>query len=93
VKGFIYLYTPLGTTLYRSLTHTGWYPQSITDSTSRFLATASTEGDSSASHDSGSLVTDARVELMSTYNTTNWVLGWRPFHANLLVFFSQADFN
>jgi hypothetical protein len=24
--------------------------------------------------------------------STNWVPGWQPFNANLLVFFSQADF-
>jgi hypothetical protein len=24
--------------------------------------------------------------------STNWVPGWRPFHTNLLVFFSHADF-
>jgi hypothetical protein len=42
------LYTPLGATLYRSLTHTDYFPLSTTVSSSRFLATASTEGDSSA---------------------------------------------
>jgi hypothetical protein len=24
--------------------------------------------------------------------STNWISGWRPFHTNLLVFFSQTDF-
>jgi hypothetical protein len=47
--GFIgHLYTPLGTTLYRTLTHTDWCPKSIRISTNRFLATASRERDSSA---------------------------------------------
>jgi hypothetical protein len=41
---------------------------------------------------SGPLVTAARAELLSTDNSTNWVLGWRPFHTNLLVFSSHADF-
>jgi hypothetical protein len=51
VNGFIdRLYTPLGTTHYRSLTHTDQCLQSIEMSTSRFLAMASAEGDSSASH-------------------------------------------
>jgi hypothetical protein len=40
MNGFIdHLYTPLGTTLYISLTHTDWYPQSITVSITRFLVT------------------------------------------------------
>jgi hypothetical protein len=53
--GFIdHLYTPLQTTLSRttlcrSLTNTCYCPRPITVSTSRFLATASTEGDSLAS--------------------------------------------
>jgi hypothetical protein len=42
-----HLYTPLGTTLYRTLTQL--CPQSTTVSINRFLATASTEGDFSAS--------------------------------------------
>jgi hypothetical protein len=29
---------------------------------------------------------------MSTDNSINWVPGWQPFHTNLLVFPSQADF-
>jgi hypothetical protein len=43
VNGFNdHLYTPLETTLYRSLTHADYCPQSITDFSGRFLATAST---------------------------------------------------
>jgi hypothetical protein len=41
---------------------------------------------------SGPLITAGRAELLSTENSTNWILGWRPFHTNLLVFSSQADF-
>jgi hypothetical protein len=41
---------------------------------------------------SGPLVTAAHAELSSTDNSTNWVPGWQPFHTNLLVFSSQADF-
>jgi hypothetical protein len=40
----------------------------------------------------GSLVTAACAELLSTDSSTNLVLGWRPYHTNLLVFSSQADF-
>jgi hypothetical protein len=40
----------------------------------------------------GPLVTAALAELLSTDNSTNWVPGWRPFHTNLLVFSSRADF-
>jgi hypothetical protein len=29
---------------------------------------------------------------LPTDKSTNWVPGWRPFHTNLLVFSSQADF-
>jgi hypothetical protein len=44
--GFIdHLYTPLGATLYRSLTHTDSRLQSVTVSTNCSLATASTEGE------------------------------------------------
>jgi hypothetical protein len=76
--------------IYRPLVYTTrYYPlqtndtqrlvsSSTTVSISRFLATASIEGDSSASPRSGPLVTAAR--------------GWRPFDANPLVFSSQADF-
>jgi hypothetical protein len=31
-------------------------------------------------------------KILSADNSTNWVSGWRPFHTNLLVFLSQADF-
>jgi hypothetical protein len=44
-----HFYTPLGTTLYKSLIHIDYCPQSVAVSTSRFLATASIERDSSAS--------------------------------------------
>jgi hypothetical protein len=57
--GFIgLLYTPLGTTLYRSLTHTDYCPKSITVFTSRFLAV------SSASRSHALFVTAARAELV-----------------------------
>jgi hypothetical protein len=39
------------------------------------------------------LVKAARAEILSTDNSTNWRLpGWWPFHTNLLVFSSLADF-
>jgi hypothetical protein len=41
---------------------------------------------------SGPLFTAACAELLSIDSSTNWVPGWRPFHINLLVFCSQADF-
>jgi hypothetical protein len=41
---------------------------------------------------SGPPITAACAELLSTDNSTNWVSIWRPFHTNLLVFSSQADF-
>jgi hypothetical protein len=62
----------------------------ITVSTSRFLATASTEGDCSASR-TQVLLSQPPVKN-SCQLITNWVPGWRPFHTNLLVFPSQADF-
>jgi hypothetical protein len=38
-----HLYTPLGTTLHSPLTHTDWFPQSVTVPTSRFLAAELTQ--------------------------------------------------
>jgi hypothetical protein len=38
------------------------------------------------------LVTTARADLLSTDNSTKWDPGWQPFHANVLLFSSQADF-
>jgi hypothetical protein len=65
-------------------------PSAITVSTSRFLGTASTEGDCSASR------TQVLLSQLPVQNScqliTNWVPGWRPFHTNLTVFSSQADF-
>jgi hypothetical protein len=29
---------------------------------------------------------------LAELDSTDWVPGWRPFHTNLLVFSSQADF-
>jgi hypothetical protein len=37
------------------------------------------------------LFTDS-LTILSVLHLTNWVPGWRPFHTNLLVFSSQADF-
>jgi hypothetical protein len=130
VNRFIdHLYTPLGTTSnYSAITdlHT---PQFITARTksfpaycvsnSRSLATASSSGDSSASHTY--VITVWRISLnwtlfftagLSALNwtglpsllsllytarfkcqpSTMWVPGWRPYHTNLPVFSSQADF-
>jgi hypothetical protein len=50
---------------------------------SHSLATASNDGDSSASH--------AQV-LLTQLPLQKWQLTWRPFHTNLLDFSSQADF-
>jgi hypothetical protein len=95
IHGFIdHLYTPLGTTLYRSPTNTDWCPRSMTVSTSRLLATASTEGDSSASH-AQVLLSQPPVQnscQLSTDISTSWVPGWRSFHTDLVVFSSHADF-
>jgi hypothetical protein len=87
-----HLNTPLGTTFYRSLTHTDSWPPSITVSTSRFLATDLTQWRFFSLPPSGPLVTAASVERLSIDNSTNWIPGWRPFHTNLLVFSSQAHF-
>jgi hypothetical protein len=73
--------------------HTDSCPLSTTVSTSRFLGKASTEGDSSASRTQVLLPQTPVQNSLSTNNLTNWVPGWRPFHVNLLVFSSQADFN
>jgi hypothetical protein len=59
---------------------------------SRFPATASTEGDSSASRTQVLLSEPPMQNSLSTDNSTNWVPGWRLFHTNLLVFSSQPDF-
>jgi hypothetical protein len=92
VNGLIdHLYTPLGTILYRSLTHTDQCPQSITVSTSRFLAKASRSGDSLASC-TQVLLSQTPVQNSSTGNSTNCFPGWWLFHTNLQVFSSQADF-
>jgi hypothetical protein len=40
---------------------------------------------------SGPFFTAARGELLTTDISIKWVLGWRPFHTNLLFFSSQAD--
>jgi hypothetical protein len=41
---------------------------------------------------SGPLLTSARTELLSTANSTNWIPGFRQFHAILLVLSTGADF-
>jgi hypothetical protein len=82
----------LVTTLYRSLIHKDYCFQSITVSISCFLATASIQGDSSASHTQVLLSQATCAEFLSAGNSTNWVPSWWPFHTNLLVFSSQADF-
>jgi hypothetical protein len=40
----------------------------------------------------GPLIAAARAQLLPIDNSTNCNRGWRPFHTNLLVFSSQADF-
>jgi hypothetical protein len=56
------------------------------------MAAASTERNSSASRTQILLSQPPMQNSLSTDNWTNWVPGWRPFHTNLLVFSSQADF-
>jgi hypothetical protein len=94
-----HLYTPLGTTSTYSVTANVHNSRITTASTKPFpaccgitncsLATASNSGDSSASH--------AQVlssQPPSQNSALNWQLpGWWPFHTNLQVFSSQADFN
>jgi hypothetical protein len=67
---------------------------------SRSLATASNSADSSASRDHVVTVQWISRKWALTYQLTtsfhftqlNFIPGWRPFHTNLLVFSSQADF-
>jgi hypothetical protein len=61
---------------------------------SRSLTTASNSGDSSASR-AQVLLTQPPVQNSTDYYwqlIINWIPGRRPFHTNLLVFSSQADF-
>jgi hypothetical protein len=105
--GFIdHLYTPLGTTLDRSLTHTDSCPQSITVSTSRLLAkdfntgtvTVSLNYTLQISHTESSFHSRilATTLFFTAFHTelfsTDWVPGWQPLHTNVLVFSSQAAF-
>jgi hypothetical protein len=71
--------------------HTDQFPQSITVSTGRFLAKASTEEGSSASR-TQVLLSQPPVQNSCHANSANWVPRWRPFFTKLLVFSSQADF-
>jgi hypothetical protein len=63
-------------------------------STSRFLATAYTERNFSAFRAQVPVSQPPVQNSLSTDNssTCNCVPGWRPFHTNLLVFSSLADF-
>jgi hypothetical protein len=79
--------TPLGTTLYRSLTQTNVLSPLESVPRNGFY-----RGRLLSFPHSGPLLTAAREELLSTDNSTNWVIGWRPFHTHLVVFSSQADF-
>jgi hypothetical protein len=62
------------------------------------LATASSSGDSSASH--AHVITVQRIShnwtlvncRLNCQPSTNWVPGWRLFRTNLVVFSSQTDF-
>jgi hypothetical protein len=56
----------------------------------RALAAACNSGDSSVSR--AQVLSSQPPMPNSTPKWTNWVPGWRPFHTNLLVFSSQADF-
>jgi hypothetical protein len=62
---------------------------SIAVSTSRFLATASTETGSSASR-AQILLSQVPVQNFSTYNSTNWIHTCRLYHTNSQLFSSQA---
>jgi hypothetical protein len=57
--------------------------------TSRSLVTVSNSGGSSTSAPKSSLNGGS---LPNASVTTDWVPGWQPFHTNLLVFSSQAEF-
>jgi hypothetical protein len=92
VNGFIaHLYTPLGTTFYRSLTHRLLF--SVYYSLHHpFPGNGFCRGRFFSFRRSDPLVTAARREFLSTENSTNCIPGWRPFHTNLLVFSWQTDF-
>jgi hypothetical protein len=62
--------------------------KSITISNNRFLSTASTEGQSSASR---AYILSSQPSVQNSLST-DYSNNWRPFHTNLLVFSSQADF-
>jgi hypothetical protein len=42
---------------------------------------------------SGSTFTASRADLNPQLSDTYWLPGWQPFHTNVLVFSSQADFH
>jgi hypothetical protein len=92
VNGFIdHLYTPLGTTLYRSVTHKYYCPRSIrvqlAVSWQRLQLKKSLQLPALRSFQSHPCRT-----LVNCQPSTNWVPGWRPFHTNLQIFSSGADF-
>jgi hypothetical protein len=87
------VYTTRNYTLQVTDTHRLVFSQSVTVSTSRFLATDLTQWRFFSFLHSGPLVTATRVEHLSTDNSTNRVPGWRPFHISLLDFSSHADFH
>jgi hypothetical protein len=87
-----HLSTPLGTTFYKSLTRTDWCPQSITVSISRFLATASTEGHSSASR---TQVLLSQPPVQNSFQVTTQLTGSQAgghVTPTSLLFSPQADF-
>jgi hypothetical protein len=61
-------------------------PQSISVSTSRFLATVYNTVEILQFPTLMSFFHSPRAAVFSTDNSTDWVPGWRPFHTNLLVF-------
>jgi hypothetical protein len=92
VNGFIdYLYTPLRTTLYRSLKHTDYVISLLQSPLAVSWQRLYRRGFFRFSY-SGPLVTASHAELSSTDNWTNWIRGLRPFHSSHLIFSLQADF-
>jgi hypothetical protein len=86
-----HLYTPLEITLYRSLTHTDYCPQSIIVSTSRFLTTASNSGNSLGFR---AQVLLSQQPVQNCRQLTTQLTGSQADgpYTSLVVFSSQADF-
>jgi hypothetical protein len=97
MNGFTdHLYTPFGTTLYRSLTHTHTHTHTQTSVPSLLYSPQAVSQQRLLPRDIlqfPALRSSCHSRPCRTVSqlTTNWVPGWRPFHTNLLVFSSQTD--